>query len=82
MDFLDIQGIKFHKIDDENDIKIEVEGWGWSVWLSIEEAIDVIDFFKKQVGKEQLNKCYHPLTERKHTSDIHFECTICGYNNY
>ena len=26
--------------------------------------------------------CYHPLTERKHTSDIHFECTICGYNNY
>ena len=56
MDFLDIQGIKFHKIDDENDIKIEVEGWGWSVWLSIEEAKDVIDFFKKQVGKEQLNK--------------------------
>ena len=32
---------------------------------------------------EQNNKtCYHPLTERKHTSDIHFECTICGYNNY
>ena len=28
------------------------------------------------------NKCYHPLTERKHTSDTHFECTICGYNNY
>ena len=31
---------------------------------------------------EQNKKCYHPLTERKHTSDIHFECTICGYNNY
>ena len=82
MDFLDIQGIKFHKINDENDIEIEVEGWGWSVWLSIEEAKDVIDFFKKQVEKEQLKKCYHPLTERKHTSDTHFECTICGYNNY
>ena len=34
--------------------------------------------------KQQRNskKCYHPLTERKHTSDTHFECTICGYNNY
>jgi hypothetical protein len=30
----------------------------------------------------KIKKCYHPLTERKHTSDIHFECTICGYNNY
>ena len=29
---------------------------------------------------EQYKKtCYDPLTERKHTSDIHFECTICGY---
>ena len=25
---------------------------------------------------QQNKKCYHPLT------DIHFECTICGYNNY
>jgi len=32
--------------------------------------------------KEQDKMCYHPMTERKHTSDIHFECTICGYNNY
>ena len=31
---------------------------------------------------EKNKKCYHPLTERKHTSDIHFECAICGYNNY
>ena len=38
----------------------------------------------KEMEKQQinLNKCYHPLTERKHTSDTHFECTICGYNNY
>jgi hypothetical protein len=32
--------------------------------------------------QEQDKKCYHPMTERKHTSDVHFECTICGYNNY
>jgi len=32
--------------------------------------------------QEQNKKCYHPMTERKHTSDVHFECTICGYNNY
>jgi hypothetical protein len=31
--------------------------------------------------KEQ-KKCYHPLSERKYTSDTHFECTICGGNNY
>ena len=38
----------------------------------------------KEMEKQQMNsnKCYHPLTERKHTSDTHFECTICGYNNY
>ena len=38
----------------------------------------------KEMEKQQINsnKCYHPLTERKHTSDTHFECTICGYNNY
>lgn len=31
---------------------------------------------------QQEKKCYHPMTERKNTSDVHFECTICGYNNY
>jgi len=35
----------------------------------------------KEMEKEQ-KKCYHPLTERKYTSDTHFECTICGGNNY
>lgn len=41
-------------------------------------------YAKLELEKEQKNskKCYHPLTERKHTSDTHFECTICGYNNY
>jgi hypothetical protein len=40
----------------------------------------------KEMEREQIiafgKKCYHPLTERKHTSDVHFECTICGGNNY
>ena len=40
----------------------------------------------KEMDKEQKiafgKKCYHPLTERKYTSDVHFECTICGDNNY
>lgn len=77
---LEIKGVKFYPLDKDNEIEIEKDGW--SVWLSIEETKEVIDFLKKQVGKEQLNKCYHPLTKRKHTSDTHFECTICGYNNY
>ena len=40
--------------------------------------------YAKEMEKQQTNsnKCYHPLTERKQTSDTHFECTICGYNNY
>ena len=36
----------------------------------------------KEWFEQNKKTCYHPLTERKHTSDIHFECTICGYNNY
>ena len=32
--------------------------------------------------QEKNKKCYHPLTERKYTSDYYFECTICGDNNY
>jgi hypothetical protein len=40
----------------------------------------------KEMEKQQIiafgKKCYHPLTERKYTSDTHFECTICGDNNY
>jgi hypothetical protein len=35
----------------------------------------------KAMEKEQ-KKCYHPLSERKYTSDYYFECTICGDNNY
>jgi hypothetical protein len=51
MDFLDIQGIKFHKIDDENDIEIEVEGWGH--WISIEETEKLIEFLKVQISNKK-----------------------------
>jgi hypothetical protein len=36
----------------------------------------------KEWFEQNKKTCYHPLTERRHTSDTHFECTICGYNNY
>jgi hypothetical protein len=36
----------------------------------------------KEWFEQNKKTCYHPLTERKHTSDIHYECTVCGYNNY
>jgi len=46
------------------------------------EGIISLAFAKaKEMEKEQ-KKCYHPLSERKYTSDTHFECTICGDNNY
>jgi hypothetical protein len=51
MDFLHIQGIKFHKIDDENDIEIEVEGWGH--WISIEETEKLIEFLKVQISNKK-----------------------------
>lgn len=56
------------------------EPWAESHYKHNSECWDkAIEMEKEQMN---LNKCYHPLTERKHTSDTHFECTICGYNNY
>jgi hypothetical protein len=58
-------------------------GISFTIGLS---KIDEIFNQAKEMEKEQKiafgKKCYHPLTERKHTSDVHFECTICGDNNY
>ena len=48
---------------------------------TIEDDVNRIVTKAKAMEKEQ-KKCYHPLTERKYTSDVHFECTICGDNNY
>jgi hypothetical protein len=45
-----------------------------------EKIIDLVEQAKEMEKKQK--KCYHPLSERKYTSDTHFECTICGDNNY
>jgi hypothetical protein len=54
----------------EEDFKYNRDCWDKALEMEKEQKI--------AFGK----KCYHPLTERKHTSDVHFECTICGDNNY
>ena len=45
------------------------------------KSFDQIIEQAKEMEKEQMTikKCYHPLTQRKYISDIHFECTICGF---
>ena len=45
------------------------------------KSFDQIIEQAKEIEKEQMTikKCYHPLTQRKYISDIHFECTICGF---
>jgi hypothetical protein len=55
MDFIELKGIKFHKIDEDNDIEIEVDGWGH--WISIEETEKLIEFLNTQiVHKKEKNK--------------------------
>lgn len=49
MEELEIKGVKLYPLDKDNEIEIEKDGW--SVWLSIEEAKDVIDFLQEQVIK-------------------------------
>lgn len=49
MENLIVKELKFYPIDKDNEIEIEKDGW--SVWLSIEEAKDVIDFLQEQVIK-------------------------------
>lgn len=39
---LEINGIKFHKLDEDDEIQIEVEGWGH--YISINQAKELIDF--------------------------------------
>jgi len=46
------------------------------------EGIISLAFAKAKEMEKAQKKCYHPLSERKYTSDTHFECTICGDNNY
>jgi hypothetical protein len=32
----------------------------------------------KEIEKQQINKCSHPLPYRFAKSDVNFECTLCG----
>lgn len=51
MNYLELKGIKFHKIDDDNDIEIECEGW--SKYISIEETEKLIEFLSAQIGRKE-----------------------------
>lgn len=44
---------------------------------TLEEVI--APFIEMEKEQMKIKKCYHPLTQRKYISDIHFECTICGF---
>lgn len=44
---------------------------------TLEEVI--APFIEMEKEQMTIKKCYHPLTQRKYISDIHFECTICGF---
>ena len=55
MDFLKLQEVTFHKIDEDNEIQIEVMGWGHH--LSIEETEKLIEFLIIQLeNKKEINK--------------------------
>lgn len=55
MDFLKLQEVTFHKIDEDNEIEIEVEGWGH--YISIEETEKLIEFLTIQLeNKKEINK--------------------------
>jgi len=55
MDFLTLNDVTFHKIDEDNEIQIEVMGWGHH--LSIEETEKLIEFLTIQLeNKKEINK--------------------------
>jgi beta-lactamase regulating signal transducer with metallopeptidase domain len=55
MDFLKLQEIIFHKIDEDNEIQIEVQGWGH--YISIEETEKLIEFLTIQLeNKKETSK--------------------------
>jgi len=51
MDFLKLQEVTFHKIDEDNEIQIEVMGWGHH--LSIEETEKLIEFLNTQLENKK-----------------------------
>lgn len=44
---LEINEIKFHKLDEDNEIQIEVEGWGH--YISIEQAKELVKFLTNEL---------------------------------
>jgi hypothetical protein len=55
MDFLKLKEVTFHKIDEDNEIQIEVMGWGH--YLSIEETEKLIEFLTIQLeNKKETSK--------------------------
>ena len=55
MDFLTLNDVTFYKIDEDNEIQIEVEGWGH--YISIEETEKLIEFLTIQLkNKKEINK--------------------------
>jgi hypothetical protein len=51
MDFLELNEVTFHKIDEDNEIQIEVEGWGH--YISIEETEKLIEFLTMQLENKK-----------------------------
>ena len=51
MDFLKLKEVTFHKIDEDNEIQIEV--MGWSHYLSVEETEKLIEFLNTQLENKK-----------------------------
>jgi len=51
MDFLTLNDVTFYKIDEDNEIQIEVEGWGH--YISIEETEKLIEFLNTQLENKK-----------------------------
>jgi hypothetical protein len=51
MDFLKLKEVTFHKIDEDNEIQIEVMGWGH--YLSVEETEKLIEFLNTQLENKK-----------------------------
>jgi hypothetical protein len=46
-----VKGIRFHKLDSDNEIEIERDGW--SSWISITETEILVEFLTEQIAKSQ-----------------------------
>jgi hypothetical protein len=51
MESILVKGIRFHKLDSDNEIEIERDGW--SSWISITETEILVEFLTEQIAKAQ-----------------------------